>query len=578
VTTGRAPRVIRESAADGAADLLRALGLDAPRPVIVLFGGADDLTDDVKARLRRFLARGVARPAAQLHAVVVDGGTLAGVMEQMGAAIADLGHQSPLIGVAPAALVQTDEAPGADRVPLDPNHTHVVLTLGEQWGDERDTLVALAAAIAGSKGLVAVVAGGGARTRAEVLEAVRRRWPIVLLEGTGGAADEIVTLVRTLPPSVTDQALAEIVRDGALSIVPIAGSPELLAERIRREAESDAILRGAWQRFATLDLNANRQQRTFRRVRAGILTLGLVGAFLAILKSTLVAPAGAPGRVVYVEARSLLDNVLYTLVLVIPIVVAGAVAAGNLFKPGNKWLLMRAAAEAIKREIFRYRTRAADYRHADRDSVLAQRVEDVTRRLARTEVNTTALQDYDGTIPPGMDAAGDDDGLSALSPDRYVAIRMADQLMYYRRSARKHHRALVAAQIMVLAVGGLGTLLAAVDLAPWVAVTTAAVTSITTYLGYRQIEMTLTNYNQTATDLENVVGWWRALAPEAQADPANVDKLVEHGEMVLESELAGWVQKMQDALTALRKDDDAAAKPKPGAPLDGRQPGPAARP
>jgi hypothetical protein len=68
--------------------------------------------------------------------------------------------------------------------------------------------------------------------------------------------------------------------------------------------------------------------------------------------------------------------------------------------------------------------------------------------------------------------------------------------------------------------------------------------------------MTLTTYNQTATDLENVIGWWQALAPEAQADPANVDKLVEYGEKVMESEMAGWVQKMQDALVELRKDDE----------------------
>jgi hypothetical protein len=39
--------------------------------------------------------------------------------------------------------------------------------------------------------------------------------------------------------------------------------------------------------------------------------------------------------------------------------------------------------------------------------------------------------------------------------------------------------------------------------------------------------MTLTTYNQTAIDVENVIGWWQALTPEAQADPANVDKLVE---------------------------------------------------
>jgi hypothetical protein len=73
--------------------------------------------------------------------------------------------------------------------------------------------------------------------------------------------------------------------------------------------------------------------------------------------------------------------------------------------------------------------------------------------------------------------------------------------------------------------------------------------------------MTLTTYNQTAIDVENVIGWWQALTPEAQADPANVDKLVEHGEKVMESEMAGWVQKMQDALVELRKDDESTRIP-----------------
>ena len=104
---------------------------------------------------------------------------------------------------------------------------------------------------------------------------------------------------------------------------------------------------------------------------------------------------------------------LYYAVLVIPIVVSVAIAGGNRFKPGSKWLLMRAAAESVKREIFRYRTRSGDYRHADRDSVLALRIEDVTRRLAFTEVNTLALTPYPGLVPP-VTAGFVDDGLSAL--------------------------------------------------------------------------------------------------------------------------------------------------------------------
>ena len=173
--------------------------------------------------------------------------------------------------------------------------------------------------------------------------------------------------------------------------------------------------------------------------------------------------------------------------LIIPIVVSVAIAAGNRFTPGKKWLLMRGAAESIKREIFRYRTRAGDYRHADREAVLALKVEDITRGLARTEVNTGAFEPYLGKIPPVMFAAeAPDDGLSLLSPERYLALRVVDQLRYYRRSALKLHRALVTWQGAILLLGGLGTLLAALNCSVWVAVTTAAVTTVTTHLGYRR--------------------------------------------------------------------------------------------
>jgi hypothetical protein len=546
------PKIVYESGTDDVADLIKNLDLGSDRPVIIVSGGASDLDAAVKPRLRQLFGRGVARAAAQLNAVIVDGGTRSGVMELMGAAVADLGHRSPLLGVAPAARVQPDGAPAVDREPLDPNHSHFLLTLGEDWGDEVETMFAAAAALADGNGAVVVVAGGGSRTLTEVLHGIRRRWPVLVVAGSGGVADQIVTLSRSRPADLVDPLLLEILTDAELIIVPLAGSPDALAERILREAEPDATLRSAWERFAVLDLNANLQQKLFRRLQASVLLLGLGGAVVAVTKSVL---KGA------VQEGAGLERGLYYTVLIIPIVVSVAIAGGNRFKPGNKWLLMRAAAESIKREIFRYRTRAGDYRHADREAVLALRVEDVTRRLARTEVNTAAFKPYLGTIPPAMFATGAaDDGLSLLSPGRYLAIRVADQLRYYRKSAIRLHRALVVWQAAILGLGGLGTLLAALDRSVWVAVTTAAVTAATTHLGYRQIEATLTTYNQTATDLENVEGWWQALSRDGQADPTNLDKLIDLGEKVLASELDGWVPKMQDALAALRKDQDEAAR------------------
>ena len=546
---GARPVVVREAAFDGAADIAAALKISHPLPVILILGGADDLAEAVKPRLRLMLTRGVARTAVELGSAVIDGGTRAGVMELMGAASAEVGHRAPLIGVAPAALVSANGA-APPTAALDANHSHAVLTLGQQWGDERDTMFALATVLAGGKGAIAIVAGGGSRTLLEVREAVRRRWRVVLVRGTGGVADQVAPLVTVAPETITDPLLAEIVRDGTLDVVALDGSPDGLADPIRQEAQAGATIVDAWQRFATLDANANRRQRVFRRIQAVVLLLGLAVAVLAVLHS--ISP----------PARDTPRGVLYYVVLVIPIVLSVIVAGGNLFKPGSKWLLLRAAAEAVKREIFRYRTRAGEYRRADRDQRLAHQLEQITGRLGQTDVNTTALRPYRGPIPPDMFGAGKDDGFSILSADAYVTVRVADQMRYYDKTLVRLHRALVAWQIAVLALGGLGTFLAALGGTGivWVAVTTAAVSAITTYLGYRQIEMTITTYNQARTDLSNVVGWWRALPALAKADPANVDTLVEHAEKVLELELAGWVQKMQDALAELRKREDTAAE------------------
>ena len=106
---------------------------------------------------------------------------------------------------------------------------------------------------------------------------------------------------------------------------------------------------------------------------------------------------------------------------------------------------------------------------------------------------------------------------------------------------------------LTFGIGGTGTYLAAVGHQIWIALTTAIVAAIGTYLGYRQTESSLTKYNQVATDLANVRAWWLALSAEQQAEQQNIDSLVDHTEQVLQSELDGWVQQMQNSLAELRE-------------------------
>jgi len=52
---------------------------------------------------------------------------------------------------------------------------------------------------------------------------------------------------------------------------------------------------------------------------------------------------------------------LHILVLVTPVAISIVGAYNSHFREGNKWILLRGAAEAMKREIFRFRTQAGAY-------------------------------------------------------------------------------------------------------------------------------------------------------------------------------------------------------------------------
>jgi len=328
------------------------------------------------------------------------------------------------------------------------------------------------------------------------------------------------------------------------------------------------VLLQAWETFADYDLNANRQQRHFDRLQQVIIVLGLLGTALA-LGQQLYGPKETITGNLLTAPELLTQNrvgwwLLHHALILIPIGLTVLITAAGRFKQGSKWLLLRAGAEAIKREIYRYRARAMYYRE-NAESQLAQRMEDITRRTMRTEVNSSSLVSYDKSkgFPPGMGATlSDDMGFGFLTPARYLEIRLGSQLAYFRRKAVRLERQLKVLSWLTFIVGGAGTYLAAVGQQVWIALTTALVAAMGTYLGYRQTESTLTKYNQTATNLANVRAWWNALLPEEQLRQSNLDLLVEHTEQVLQTDLDGWVQQMQNALADLHKNQPAAAERK----------------
>ena len=556
-------------AGTNAADIIHALDIGQPKALILVVGGAADLDATVQARLVQLCSRGIARAAANVFALIIDGGTQAGVMALVGQGVADRGRKTALVGVAPAGKVTYPDGPVdgniADGAALDPNHSHFVLVESGEWGGETETMYAIAEALAQTIPVVTVLINGGSIARDEVLRSVRQGWPIIVVQGSGRLADDIATLWQEKPSFITDPVLAEIIADGTIHLFPLEGAVAALEDLITRQLRGDTTLKLAWERFALYDTNAVRQQTSFRRLQWWILALGVLGTLLVLTQTTLMqkVPEGHFGM-----------RLLHMVIVLVPITLAILVAAANRFNAGNKWVVLRASAEAIKQEIFHYRTRAASYidpqmTQLSREATLASKIEPISHKLMQTAVNLSALRLYTGPIPPQMGGTpGTDDGFSFLTPERYVSLRLVDQLTYYQGKTISLERRLQLLQWLVYILGGVGTLLAAIGFDLWIALATALVTACMTYLGYQQIENTLMKYNQAATDLVNVQGWWTALPLEERANQQNVDKLVEYTEKILASELTGWVQEMRDALAELRTqqaekaDNNEAAQPK----------------
>jgi hypothetical protein len=316
-------------------------------------------------------------------------------------------------------------------------------------------------------------------------------------------------------------------------------------------------LEDAWQRFAQYDSNAIAAQNRFILQQQLILGLGVTATTLAVVYSVLeqkVQSNTISWLQPFINEQVL--AVLQGFVIVAPIVLSVLVAGTVKFNMGINWVMLRSSAEALKKEIFRYRTQVDEYSPAStqtesREIHLARKVKVISRRLMETQVNQTGLEPYHGTLPPRYGTVAGDDGFSDLTPNQYVTYRVEDQFAYYQKKSVMLNRELRHFQWLVYSLGGVGTSLAAFGFEIWIAVSSAVATAFASFLEFKRVETNLIAYNTAAADLYDIRAWWRALPETAKAQQSNIETLVNSTESVIQSENAGWVQEMRDALAEI---------------------------
>ena len=350
------------------------------------------------------------------------------------------------------------------------------------------------------------------------------------------------------PSAITDPDLREIVLQA--DIRPVTGTdPRMFGRQLAWELQDEPILKKAWQSFATYDRLAKRLRRMFTRFQASILILGVVATLLGLIDNQVK------------------ESALHWVVVVVPILVSVLIALASRRAVGQRWIMLRAAAESIKAAIYQYRilSTAAATDHTQAAGAgpqqLVSQLEFIENRLLHTEASSGPLTPYQGPLPPMMyGASGDDDGLSPLGADRYLQIRVGDQLTYFNDRISTLNRRRNLLQVLAIAAGATGAILAAANLEAWIGLTAGASAAALAYLGYLQVDNTIVTYNQTASRLAGLERAWRALSP-AQQNAVAFKRLVADCESALSTELSGWVQQMNDTLKDLRRDQAGDGQP-----------------
>jgi hypothetical protein len=583
--TGHEATLVRAGPGTDVASLITALGLEGRvgAPLLLVSSGTATLEGEALARTQTVFTKAVAPAGALTTPTVVDGGVARGISTVAGATRAGAPDAMPvLLGVVPAVSADDPPATSAAGTPLEHNHTHFVVSDAAQSEGETDLLFALAAALGGRGPIAMLLAGGDEMARLEALHALERGWPILVIAGTGGIADAIADewlsrhdppatafgrLVRKVRPTrlarlvparlthrrapalkaIADQDLRRLV-GGERVRVFARGEPPEFGRQIAWELQDEPALKEVWRTFASYDALAVRVRRTFERFQNSILLLGVLATLLALLAS---ATRYVP---------------LHWAAVAAPIVVSTVIALANRLAAGKRWVVLRAAAESIKTEIYRYRTRTGQYADdrlprqgpTTRAQVLAQRITHLDAALMHTDASGADLAGYAGPLPPVMyGASRDDDGLSRMDAPTYLRLRLGDQVAYFEARVKQLDRRRTRLQVLGVGAGGAGAIVAAAGAAVWVGLTTAISGAALSYLGYLQVDNTIVTYNQSKARLRLLDIDWKA-QNSAVPDPQALERLVAEGEAVLSMELSGWVRQMSQTVDRAQAEQEKA--------------------
>lgn len=554
------PRLLSEAEAAAFADKFES---DTPPPVVVIIGGASNLDElgpddgggkyadpgarkaenEKRSRERagiERLFRNALRPAVlQTRAVVITGGTDAGVMRMAGNILADV--STALIGVVPGAKT-TGSAPEAA---IDSNHSDVILTEGNDWGTETEFLFQFANRLtAGLTPGVVVFANGGPISFEEARRFIRGGWPVAALEGSGGKADELLGDVARSNKKSSWGDLTQA------DVEPLSADGTAARRQLVWRLHPDQVLKSAWSAYAAYDEQAKRLKSSATRWQVTLAAAAtvLLAAVTATIQFAVFGWKPAVDHGPH-ELHVLLAIALWAskaAILLIPVGLAVAVALSNFSGSPSKWKSVRSSAETLKREIYRYRSRGtADSLHQrkakERLTAVLRAVDD---EAIRADVG---LSDSPTGLIRARPRRVDPDELDDLTVKIYVKRRLEQQVLWFRAAARKRRRSEWRAVGAGAVAAAIAMTLLSTKWAPWVTLLVVFATTFT-YIRDRGVSrQQVQGFDRAVADVNSAWVWWLESRPDQRRRPSALADFVDRVENAFERESLSWSEVMRHA-------------------------------
>jgi len=311
--------------------------------------------------------------------------------------------------------------------------------------------------------------------------------------------------------------------------------------------KSTPILQIAWARFSELDINASARTKSHLNKRIWIAVLGVLASLFAILSQ------------VFPEDSGLVGWVFRLFLILTPLLASGMAAFTKAFYATGDWLIMRAGAEEILKEIYFFRTILQ--KRMDRRSYLEKRLTEIQRQLYKAMGGELVIKPYNGPVPTRYypDDPTSDPGWEDLNGDDYFRFRVENQLAWHRKRINQFQRERIRLQVLILAAGGAGALLAALGggLGIWVALTASFTAAFLGWQELRNIDATIKNYSKVVVELSVVYDHWLNLEPEERTED-EFFRMVRSTEEIIWAQNIEYIKSQQEALKEADLDEEAS--------------------